>query len=259
MGWVDLQYLNHLLSDSSPPDAAEFRGPDLGIHFLQRECHGLGVFLWHLPCSWICLIVLSRTDTDGNRETHLEGGWAGLSGLLAHTYSWAVPASLWSLISLILRLRTSGLQTSGSCFHSLQPWARPWSLSARLHPAFPQGDSKCSLGSFFLWCWFPCISGDYLWMSPFRLNSVSLLLLLGLCVSCCERYLWMDCGLWFYFLFPNIHPRFPGKDPSVQILYESVMIGISKNLEKFLYFWETFSFTLTMCVCVGGLCSTQPY
>lgn len=59
----------------------------------------------------------------------------------------------------------------------------------------------------------------------------------------------MDRGLWFYFLFPNIHPRFPGKDASAQTFYESMTIRISKDLEKFLRFEKTFPFNN---VCVGG-------
>lgn len=66
----------------------------------------------------------------------------------------------------------------------------------------------------------------------------------------------MDRGLWFYFLFPNIHPRFPGKDSSAETFYESVTIRISKNLEKFLHFEK--QSLLIMCV-GGGLCPTQFY
>lgn len=44
-----------------------------------------------------------------------------------------------------------------------------------------------------------------------RLTLFLLLLLpLGLCISRSECDLWMDSGLWFYFLLFNIHPRFPG-------------------------------------------------
>lgn len=63
----------------------------------------------------------------------------------------------------------------------------------------------------------------------------------------------MDRGLWFYFLFPNIHPRFPGKDASAQTFYESMTIRISKDLEKFLRF-EKHS-PLIMCVLGARLVS----
>lgn len=62
----------------------------------------------------------------------------------------------------------------------------------------------------------------------------------------------MDRGLWFYFLFPNIHPRFPGKDASAQTFYESVTIRNSKNLKKFLHF-EKHSL-LIICVLGAGAC-----
>lgn len=55
-------------------------------------------------------------------------------------------------------------------------------------------------------------------VNVFRLNSGSLLLLLGLYISRSERNLRMDSGLWFHLLLPNIHPRFPGRYLSVHVL-----------------------------------------
>lgn len=97
--------------------------------------------------------------------------------------------------------------------YSHSRWAAaPTHTHTALLTMFPPGVDLCSLDSFFLCPALLIVISicPLKWMHVGSILFLLLLLPLGLCISRSECDLWMDSGLWFYFLLFNIHPRFPG-------------------------------------------------